>query len=180
MGFSGIDVRESGERVVFRVFLQDGDGNRLGSGTVNMSLYELQHDGSLKAFDFADFSFKAEMRTVATASMVHQNVDGGATETGIWTYNLQSIGNFVAGNVYLIEISCADSFPPQRMYEFQYGGAEGDLKSEELHMVKAALVNKREHTIESGVDVIKDDDGLTTLQTLTPDENNGVVTVTPS
>ena len=51
-----------------------------------------------------------------------------------------------------------------------------DLK----RLTKAALANKREHTIDTGVDVIKDDDGTTTLRTLTPSESNGVVTVTPN
>ncbi|UCD28530.1 MAG: hypothetical protein JSV03_15850 [Planctomycetota bacterium] len=55
-----------------------------------------------------------------------------------------------------------------------------DAGDTEMHMVKAALANKREHTIDTGVDVIKDDDGSTTLRTLTPSETNGVVTVTPS
>jgi len=180
MGFSGINVRESGEKIVFRVFLQDGDGNRLESGTVSLALYELQGDGSLKAFDFADSTFKDTSRSTPSAQMVQQSVDGGTTDTGIWTYSLDSVNDFVAGNVYLVEINCENSFPPQRIYEFQYGGAEGDLKSEELHLVKAALVNKREHAIDTGVDVIKDDNGSTTLRTLTPSEDNGVITVTPS
>ena len=55
-----------------------------------------------------------------------------------------------------------------------------DCNDTEFHLTKASLVNKREHTIDTGVDVIKDDDGTTTLRTLTPSENNGVVTVSPS
>ncbi len=51
---------------------------------------------------------------------------------------------------------------------------------DELHLAKAALVNMREHTIATGVDVIKDDDGSTTIRTLTPSEADGVITVTPS
>ena len=31
---------------------------------------------------------------------------------------------------------------------------------DEVHLAKAALVNARAHTIETGVDVIKDDDGV--------------------
>ena len=52
--------------------------------------------------------------------------------------------------------------------------------ADELHLAKAALANKREHTIASGLDVIKDDDGSTTIRTLTPSEADGVITVTPS
>ena len=47
-------------------------------------------------------------------------------------------------------------------------------------LAKAALVNARSHTIDTGVDVIKDDDGTTTLRTLTPSESGGVVTVAVS
>ena len=50
---------------------------------------------------------------------------------------------------------------------------------DEVHLAKAALVNARTHTIETGVDAIKDDDGTTVLRTLTPGESGGVVTVTP-
>ncbi len=55
-----------------------------------------------------------------------------------------------------------------------------DTTGIELHLAKAALVNKRLHTIATGVDVIKDNDGTTTLRTLTPSETAGVITVTPS
>ncbi|HSW46494.1 MAG TPA: hypothetical protein VLM89_13080 [Phycisphaerae bacterium] len=51
---------------------------------------------------------------------------------------------------------------------------------DEVHLAKAALVNARSHTIDTGVDVIRDDDGTTVLRTLRPSESNGVVTVTPS
>jgi hypothetical protein len=51
---------------------------------------------------------------------------------------------------------------------------------DEVHLVKAALANARVHTIDTGVDEIKDDDGQTTLRTLTPSETNGVVTVAVS
>ena len=52
--------------------------------------------------------------------------------------------------------------------------------ADELHLAKAALANLREHTVATGVDVIKDDDDSTTLRTLTPSETDGVITVTPS
>ncbi len=52
--------------------------------------------------------------------------------------------------------------------------------ADELHLAKAALTNMREHTVATGVDVIKDDDDSTTIRTLTPSEADGVITVTPS
>jgi hypothetical protein len=58
--------------------------------------------------------------------------------------------------------------------------SSGDI-FEEVHLSKAALVNKRLHTISTGVDVIKDDDGDTTLRTMTPSfDGDDTVTVTPS
>lgn len=50
----------------------------------------------------------------------------------------------------------------------------------ELHLAKAALVNRRTHDVPTGVNVIRDDDGETVLVTLTPSENGGVVTIMPS
>ncbi len=58
--------------------------------------------------------------------------------------------------------------------------ATADTTGSELHLAKAALVNKRQHTIATGLDVIGDNDGTTTLRTLTPSETAGVITVTPS
>lgn len=54
-----------------------------------------------------------------------------------------------------------------------------DQLADEVHLAKAALVNARRHVIETGVDEIKDDDGTTTLRTLTPGEASGVVTISP-
>ena len=51
----------------------------------------------------------------------------------------------------------------------------------EVHLSKAMLANKRIHTISTGVDVIKDDDGATTLRTMTPTASgDDEITVTPS
>jgi hypothetical protein len=56
----------------------------------------------------------------------------------------------------------------------------GDIGAE-VHLCKAALVNKRRHTISTGVDRILDDDGVTTLVTMTPtDDGDDVIEVTPS
>lgn len=52
--------------------------------------------------------------------------------------------------------------------------------TKEVHQIKAALLNKRLHTIDTGVNVIKDDDDATTLATLTPSESDGVITIQPS
>jgi hypothetical protein len=51
---------------------------------------------------------------------------------------------------------------------------------EEIHLAKAALVNARSHVVESGVDQVRDDDGITILRTLTPSEVDGTITVSVS
>jgi hypothetical protein len=51
---------------------------------------------------------------------------------------------------------------------------------DEVHLAKAALLNARTHTIDTGVDQVMDDDGITALRTLTPSESNGIITVTPT
>ncbi len=51
---------------------------------------------------------------------------------------------------------------------------------EELHLAKAALVNKKTHAVATGVDELFDDDGSTKLATLTPSEADGIITRMPS
>lgn len=51
---------------------------------------------------------------------------------------------------------------------------------DEVHLAKAALVNRRSHTVGSGVDQILDDDGATVLCTMTPSESGGIITVNVS
>ena len=41
-------------------------------------------------------------------------------------------------------------------------------------------MNRREHTMATGVDRIFDDDGVTVLRTLTPSEAEGVIAVSVS
>ncbi len=180
MGFGGINVRESGDRLVFRVFLLDGDGRPVTDGDTLLYLYELQGDGSLRTYDFSDHSFKVEEVTTETTAMTHRAGNGGLTDTGLWTAVLTITAGLTRGRVYVALVKNPLAYPSVEAREFQYGNGEGDLDSDELHLVKAALVNKREHTIETGVNVIKDDDGVTTLRTLTPDESDGVVRITPS
>ena len=43
-----------------------------------------------------------------------------------------------------------------------------------------ALLNKRDQTIATGVTKLYDDDGTTVIQTETPSESGGVLTITPS
>lgn len=61
------------------------------------------------------------------------------------------------------------------------GGGLTPGLAEELHLCKAALVNRRVHTVSTGVNQIKDDDGTTTLVTLTPtDGGEDTIVIEPS
>jgi len=51
---------------------------------------------------------------------------------------------------------------------------------DDVRLARAALVNRRTHDVPTAVNTIYDNDGATELVTLTPDESNGVVTITPS
>ncbi len=66
----------------------------------------------------------------------------------------------------------------------RYGWSEiiaVDSDETELHLVKAMVANKREHTISTGVDKVYDDDGTTVLRTMTPqDGGDDVIVVQPS
>jgi len=62
----------------------------------------------------------------------------------------------------------------------QLAGSVAQMATD-VHLCKAALVNKRVHTISTGVDEIKDDDDETTLVTMTPsDGGEDVIVITPS
>jgi len=51
----------------------------------------------------------------------------------------------------------------------------------ELHTAFAMVANERVHTVSTGVDVILDNDGTTTLRTMTPTDNgNDSIRVVPS
>lgn len=92
----------------------------------------------------------------------------------------------VSDGTYRISLSAADlDTLGQAMLKITAAGAANQYVPmqvvrflDEVHLAKAALVNARTHAIETGVDAIKDDDGVTTLRTLTPSEAGGVVTVT--
>jgi hypothetical protein len=83
-----------------------------------------------------------------------------------------------AASVTVIPKAVGVLFAPVRA---QIGAVASGAVNDEIHLCKAALVNKRVHTISTGVDEIKDDDGTTTLVTMTPqDGGDDVIEVVPS
>lgn len=125
MAFRGVDIRESGDRVIIRASLKDSSGARVTSGTTSLRLYELQSDGSLNSYDFADNTFKATALTTETASMTHRAGNNGTFNTGIWTYSLTILTGFTVGNIYIAVVDNTGAVPAAQEREFQYGSGQG-------------------------------------------------------
>lgn len=153
MGFRGIDIRQTGDRIVVRALLLDSGGDKVVSGSALLYLYELQADGSLRSFDFRDKTFKTTVLAQETLALAHQTGNGGATNTGLWTgafqidreldssssrgssqssnsfsseSSLNDESEFTEGNIYLALINHSSASPPWQGREFQYGELEGD------------------------------------------------------
>lgn len=126
-GFSGVDVRQSGNQLIFRASVKDSAGAKVTSGTTSLYIYEIQSDGTLKSYDFNDNTFKTTALTTETASMTHRTGNNGTTNTGLWLYALSTLTGFTRGGMYMFVVSNTSAVPPQQEREFQYGAAEGDL-----------------------------------------------------
>ena len=104
----------------------------------------------------------------------YSNISGSSSEIGNGTYKISlATGDLDTEGEAMLKVTATGAVT-------QYVAFQVVQLLNEVHLTKAALANKRMHTIETGVDVIKDDDGTTTLRTLTPSEENGVITVIPS
>lgn len=102
-----------------------------------------------------------------------QYVASGATvtEVGSGTYRIRlaaaDLDVLGAAMLRVRADGAADQYIPVQVVRFP----------EEIHLAKAALVNARSHVVHTGVDQIKDDDGVTVLRTLVPSEVEGTVMV---
>jgi len=169
MGFEGIDTREAGTRIVFWERLLDADGAVVTAGDTYLYLYEMQSDGTLLSYDWDDDTFKAGALTTDTASMTHRQGNNSTTNTGVWSCALTTLTGFTPGVLYVQVVANATASPTQYARIWQYGG-------------KARLgpQSKSTQVVATGVVTWYDEDGATALQTLTPSETAGTITVTPS
>lgn len=126
MGFKGLFVRQSADRIEFAESLKSSDGNVIATGTTSLRLYELQSDGTLKSYDFNDNTFKTTALTTATASMTHRTGNNSTFNTGLWTYSLTTVSGFTVGNIYISSVSNTSNTPVTIEREFQYGSVDGD------------------------------------------------------
>lgn len=154
MSFSGIDVRQTSDRIIFRASLKDSSNAKLATGTTTLRLFELQSDGTYKSYDFNDNTFKTGLLTTATASMTHRTGNNASYNTGVWTYALiPSVGvnlaGFTLGSIYMAQVTNTSAVPPDQEREFQYGGIEGDDKLAGITLLKnwlAVLAGKTADT----------------------------------
>jgi hypothetical protein len=136
MSFSGIDVRQTSDRLIFRASLKDSSNAKYaGTNATTLRLFELQSDGTLKSYDFSDNTFKTGLLATATASMTHRTGNNGSYNTGVWTYALvptaaTALTGFTRGGLYIAQVSNSSAVPPEQEREFQYGGEQGDFGTE--------------------------------------------------
>ncbi len=127
MTFRGIDIRETGDRLVFRAFVEDSNGALVATGTTSLYLYELQNDGTLKSYDFDDNTFKTTALTTETLALVHRQGNNATTNTGIWSENLTTLTGFTVGNIYLALVTNSNSAAADQVREWQFGSGQEDV-----------------------------------------------------
>lgn len=126
-GYKGIDVKQTGDRLIFDVFLQDGTGTLVTGDSPTLKLYELQSDKTLKSYDFSDDTFKSTALTTETLAMVNRLGNNNTTETGYYNCSLTTLTGFTVGAIYLALVSTSLASPTEQLRKFQFGSAEGDL-----------------------------------------------------
>ncbi len=96
-----------------------------------------------------------------------------ADTVGLLTLTFTATGIKQVNGQYLVRAMTVDDLVRSKT-------ATDLLDTDKVNLGAKALVNKREHTVATGVDKVYDDDGSTLLRTLTPSESGGVITVTPA
>lgn len=127
MSFRGIDVRETGDRLIYRVLLQDSDGALVTTGTTTLKLYELQNDGTLLSYDFDDNTFKSGALTTETQTLTHRQGNNSTTNTGLWTWAQTTLTGFTPGSIYFAMSNNSGATPTDQIREFQFGGSGDDM-----------------------------------------------------
>lgn len=126
-GFKGINVRQTGGKLLLRAFLQTSAGALLGVGTTTAKIEELQDDGTIKSFDFNSSTFKSTALTTPTTALSHQLANNATETTGFWTAAVPITTGFTVGAEYVVIVNNASASFTDQCHQFQFGGAEGDL-----------------------------------------------------
>lgn len=160
-------------------------GSPMNVGMADMILIQQGEKAAVRREHFVQMVDSADRVTPKTGlSPTVQIIKAGGSSYGEIAGTCEEVGS----GTYRIELALADvDTAGAAMLKVAADGAVTQHVPmqvvrfiDEIHLAKAALVNARSHTIDTGVDEIKDDDGATVLRTLTPSESNGVVAVTPT
>lgn len=138
-GHKGIDVKETANRLVFDVFLQDMSGILVTSGTTKLYLYEVQNDGTLNSYDFSSNIFTSGVLTNAFGNLTHRRVLGNTANTGIWTSGLTTLTGFSQSGIYYAHTNHTNAMPNDQMRKFQFGSEQGDVSVDRTYGVKADI-----------------------------------------
>ena len=88
---TGIDIRrDQSGNLIIPALLLDSAGAVVTSGDTTVYILEIQSDGTFKALDFSDNTFKSTALTTATKAATHQTTDNATKNTGIWTVVLDT------------------------------------------------------------------------------------------
>ncbi len=129
-GSKGIDERQTGTALLFRVSLKTPAGTKLTAGSTTLQLSRLSVSGLsvvVEGFDFADSTFKQTLRTTPSMALNPASLDAGGYGMGVWTGCLTNLSAFNAGDIILMQVTNLGAFPVDQEREFQYGGGQGDI-----------------------------------------------------
>lgn len=144
----GIEVRQTTVGLLFDAFLQDNASALLFTGTTTVRVCEVQSNGTLKSYDFADDTFKTTALTTATLALTARASNNGATANGYWTAVLATLTGFTVGGIYLVFVTNTGAVPPTQCCKFQFGGDQGDMVP--LSAAAVALFNAMYGAAETG------------------------------
>lgn len=130
MATRGIDIRQSTDRLVFRVSLKDADGAKVTTGTTELRVYRVEDDGTLDVYDWTtdDFVATGSGTPDDETTMTHRqrrDSSGADVDTGIWTAVLSTLTNWTSGQIYIAQVTNSGAVPESQEREFQFGGVEG-------------------------------------------------------
>ncbi|MHC4510563.1 MAG: hypothetical protein ACYTAO_16675, partial [Planctomycetota bacterium] len=137
MAWNGVNVRASGDRILFRILLLDDAGALVTTGTTTLRLYRIVNDGTIESYDFNDHTFKTTALTTETVNMTHRLGNNGTTNTGLWLYALATVTGFSDDDMILALINNSNATPAWQAHQFQYGGVEGTVSvTADVNVVK--------------------------------------------
>lgn len=130
---TGIDIRrDQSGNLIIPALLLDSAGAVVTSGDTTVYILEIQSDGTFKALDFSDNTFKSTALTTATKAATHQTTDNATKNTGIWTVVLDTDEQaaFTEEYHYIAYFENSGASPTMSPRWFQWGGVEGEATTD--------------------------------------------------